>query len=214
MRCKMTDTQFAAFLVAITLLTISPGVDTLLVLRNTSRGGWKDGLVSSLGICSGLFFHATVSAVGISVILLQSAWAFGMLKLAGALYLVWLGVQSLRSLRASPLSGAIPVKSCDFKWIRSIREGVLSNVLNPKTIIFYMAFLPQFVNPAGDLLLQSLTLAGIHFLIGMVWLSILTGLVYRIKGWAGGARVEKILQGTTGGVMVALGVGMALDKNE
>lgn len=210
----MSDTQFVAFIVAITLLTISPGVDTLLVLRNTSRGGWKDGVVSSLGICSGLFVHATVSAVGISVILLQSAWAFGLLKLAGALYLVWLGIQSLRSLGTSPLEGVVPVKSLDFNGLRSIREGLLSNVLNPKPIVFYMAFFPQFVSPDGNLLLQSLSLAGIHFMIGMVWLSALTLLLYRIKAWGAGERVEKVLQGITGAVMVILGVSMALTKNE
>ncbi|SFG95005.1 LysE family translocator [Neptunomonas qingdaonensis] len=210
----MTDTQFVAFIVAITLLTISPGVDTLLVLRNTSRGGWKDGVVSSLGICSGLFVHATVSAVGISVILLQSAWAFGLLKLAGALYLVWLGIQSLRSLGTSPLEGVVPVKSIGFNGLRSIREGLLSNVLNPKPIVFYMAFLPQFVSPDGNLLLQSLSLAGIHFMIGMLWLSALTLLLYRIKEWGAGERVEKVLQGITGAVMVILGVSMALTKNE
>lgn len=210
----MTDTQFVAFIVAITLLTISPGVDTLLVLRNTSRGGWKDGVVSSLGICSGLFVHATVSAVGISVILLQSAWAFGLLKLAGALYLVWLGIQSLRSSGASPLAGVVPVKSLDFNGLRSIREGLLSNVLNPKPIVFYMAFFPQFVSPEGNLLLQSLSLAGIHFMIGMLWLSALTLLLYRIKEWGAGERVEKVLQGITGAVMVIIGVSMALTKNE
>ena len=79
------------YLIAITLLTLTPGVDTMLIIRNTSRGGWRDGAVSSVGICTGLFVHATVSAVGISVILLQSAIAFSALKLVGAGYLVWLG---------------------------------------------------------------------------------------------------------------------------
>ena len=79
------------YLVAITLLTITPGVDTMMVLRNTLRGGAKDGLVSSLGICLGLFVHATLSAVGISAILLYSATAFTVLKTIGACYLLWLG---------------------------------------------------------------------------------------------------------------------------
>ena len=87
--------QFWTYLIAITLLTITPGMDTMLIIRNTTRGGWKDGAVSSLGICSGLFVHAIISAVGISLILLQSAWAFGALKLAGAGYLVWLGLVTL-----------------------------------------------------------------------------------------------------------------------
>jgi RhtB (resistance to homoserine/threonine) family protein len=210
----MTDAQFIAFLIAITLLTISPGVDTLLVLRNTSRGGWKDGFVSSLGICSGLFVHATISAIGISMILLQSAWAFGLLKLVGALYLIWLGIQSLRSLNKMQLDTAGLITVGSFNWQRSAREGLLSNVLNPKPIIFYMAFLPQFLDSSANLLTQSLGLAGIHFVVGMLWLSALTFLLCRIKGWGLGGRAEKWLQGMTGCVMVALGLRLALENKE
>ncbi|SIS59719.1 LysE family translocator [Neptunomonas antarctica] len=210
----MTDAQFIAFLIAITLLTISPGVDTLLVLRNTSRGGWKDGFVSSLGICSGLFVHATISAIGISMILLQSAWAFGLLKLVGAVYLIWLGIQSLRSLNKMQLDTAGLITAGNFNWPRSVREGLLSNVLNPKPIIFYMAFLPQFVDPNANLLTQSLGLASIHFVIGMIWLSALTFLLCHIKGWGLGGRAEKWLQGMTGCVMVALGLRLALENKE
>ncbi|HAZ88866.1 MAG TPA: threonine transporter RhtB, partial [Marinobacter adhaerens] len=86
---------FWAYLVAITLLTITPGVDTLLVMRNTGRGGLRDGCVTSVGICSGLFIHATLSALGISLLLVETAWAFSALKWAGACYLVWLGIGSL-----------------------------------------------------------------------------------------------------------------------
>ena len=208
----MSDAQFWTFLIAITLLTISPGVDTLLVLRNTTRGGWKDGLVSSLGICSGLFVHAAISAVGISVILLQSAWAFSALKLIGAIYLVWLGIQSLRSMKTLPLDHDVSVKRVGFRLWRSLREGILSNVLNPKAIVFYMAFLPQFIDPASHVLVQSLLLAGIHFVIGMIWLSFLTYLIFRARGLAWGQRFEQWLQGITGGVMVALGIKLAVDR--
>lgn len=88
--------QFWPFLLAITLLTVSPGVDSLLVIRNTSRGGWQDGLTTSTGICCGLFAHAAVSALGISALLLQSAVAFNLLKLLGGGYLLWLGILNLR----------------------------------------------------------------------------------------------------------------------
>jgi threonine/homoserine/homoserine lactone efflux protein len=91
-------TALTTYLIAITLLTITPGVDTMLVIRNTARGGWRDGAVSSLGICSALFLHATISAVGISVILLQAAWAFSLLKMAGAGYLIWLGLNNWRKV--------------------------------------------------------------------------------------------------------------------
>lgn len=145
----LIDAQFWPFLVAITLLSMSPGVDTLLVIRNTARGGWRDGVATSLAICCGLFVHATISALGISLILLQSAWAFGVLKLAGAAYLVWLGVASLLAARRGqglPLAAVGTERAAVPLW-RPVREGLLSNVLNPKTVVFYMAFLPQFIAP-------------------------------------------------------------------
>ena len=118
-------------LLAVIALTLSPGVDTLLVLRNAARGGRRDGLLTSLGICSGLFIHACISAAGLSVILLSSAELFLALKLVGAAYLVWLGIQSLRSAyrrRGLQLQSAEPIEVP--VWV-SLREGLLSNVLNP-----------------------------------------------------------------------------------
>ncbi len=200
------------YLIAISLLTITPGVDTVLVIRNTTRGGWRDGALSSLGICLGLFVHATVSAVGISVILLQSAWAFRALRLAGAAYLVWLGIASLRSSAREPavqgLSGHRPAK-VDFDLRRSLREGLLSNVLNPKAVVFYMAFLPQFIDPAGSAVSQSLFLAGLHFLIAMVWQCLLASAVDQARRWMQSGRVRRTLDGVTGSVMVVFGIKLA-----
>ena len=90
--------NFEAFLIAITILTLTPGLDTALVIRNTSRAGLKDGCTTSLGICFGLFVHALFSAVGISAVLAQSAELFQMVKMVGAAYLIWLGLSSLRAL--------------------------------------------------------------------------------------------------------------------
>ncbi len=200
------------YLIAISLLTITPGVDTVLVIRNTTRGGWRDGALSSLGICLGLFVHATVSAVGISVILLQSAWAFRALRLAGAAYLVWLGIASLRSAARKPavegLAGHQPAK-VDFDPRRSLREGLLSNVLNPKAVVFYMAFLPQFIDPAGSAVSQSLFLAGLHFLIAMVWQCLLASAVDQARRWMQSGRVRRTLDGVTGSVMVVFGIKLA-----
>ncbi len=200
------------YLIAISLLTITPGVDTVLVIRNTTRGGWRDGALSSLGICLGLFVHATVSAVGISVILLQSAWAFRALRLAGAAYLVWLGIASLRSAaRRSAmegLSGHRPAK-VDFDPQRSLREGLLSNVLNPKAVVFYMAFLPQFIDPAGSAVSQSLFLAGLHFVIAMIWQCLLASAVDQARRWLQSSRVRRTLDGLTGSIMVVFGIKLA-----
>ena len=142
------DAAVWSFGVAITLLTVTPGVDTLLVIRNTSRGGLRDGVLTSLAICAGLFVHALVSSAGISLILLQSAWAFSALKLIGAGYLIWLGIKSLKSARrARGLNVDVTVTRQQVSCWLPLREGFLSNVLNPKTVVFYMAFLPQFIAP-------------------------------------------------------------------
>ena len=211
----MDPHTFAACLLAVTLLTLTPGVDTLLVIRNSARGGWWDGAVSSTGICCGLFVHATVSALGISIILLQTAWAFNGLKLAGAAYLVWLGLCSWRRVigqNRNLFFGDISGNKNDLRVWRSFREGFLSNVLNPKTIIFYMAFLPQFINPAEPPLAQSLFIAAIHFCIGMLYQCLLAAMVDKARNLLQRPSVNKIFDGLTGSFLMFIGLKLAIAK--
>lgn len=196
------------FFVAILLLTLSPGVDTLLVLRNSGRGGWRDGMLTTLGISSGLFVHACVSALGISVILLQSAWLFTALKLAGAVYLIWLGVMTLRgTLKSAQKSGpaAPAVEHQSLRPWRALREGLLSNVLNPKAVLFYMAFLPQFIDPTGSALLQSLLIALIHFGISMTWLCSLAWVTDRARQRMRFGRLGRALNAASGALLLLIG---------
>lgn len=208
------DAQFWPFLVAITLLTISPGVDTLLVIRNTARGGVRDGVLTSVAICCGLFVHATVSALGISLILLQSAWAFGLLKLAGAGYLIWLGVASLLAVRRGqglPIDGVMGAREAQPVG-RPLREGLLSNVLNPKTVVFYMAFLPQFIAPTDPALIKSLWLAGVHFIIANLWQIGIVLTVGSAGRWLGSRLFSRVLNGATGAVLIGFGIKLALER--
>ncbi|WP_163559487.1 LysE family translocator [Halomonas sp. NO4] len=210
----LLDAQFWPFLIAITLLTLSPGVDTLLVIRNTARGGVRDGVLTSLAICCGLFVHATISALGISLILLQSAWAFGVLKLAGAGYLVWLGLASLLAARRGqglPVAAAQGPRERLSAW-RPLREGLLSNVLNPKTVVFYMAFLPQFIAPGDPALAKSLWLAGVHFVIANLWQIAIAVMVGRLGRLLASRAFARGLNGATGAVLVAFGVKLALER--
>lgn len=210
----MDSHLFVTFIVAITLLTLTPGVDTMVTIRNSARGGWKDGFATSTGICCGLFLHATVSALGISVILLQSANGFQFLKLIGAGYLIWLGVSSFRGIIQGgnvfrlPDSGGRP-----FVMWRSLREGFLSNALNPKTALFYMAFLPQFIDPEGSALIQSLWLAAIHFIIAMLWQCSLALAVNGARNWLQSQSVSVGFNAVSGSVLVYLGARLALTEN-
>ncbi|RBI69562.1 LysE family translocator [Vreelandella sulfidaeris] len=214
MQFGFIDAQFVSFLVAITLLTISPGVDTLLVIRNTARGGVRDGITTSVAICCGLFIHATISALGISLILLQSAWAFHMLKLVGAGYLIWLGITSLLAARWGqplPVNGALKDAPAVSRW-QPVKEGFLSNVLNPKTVVFYMAFLPQFIAPGDPALLKSLWLASVHFIIANIWQISVVLMVGSAGKWLANARFAQTLNAATGTVLIVFGIRLALTQ--
>ncbi|AEF53228.1 LysE family translocator [Marinomonas posidonica] len=205
--------QWLPFLLAISVLTMSPGVDTILVMRNTALGGWRLGFLSSLGICLGLFAHATVSALGLSVILLGSAGLFTAFKLLGAAYLVYLGVQALRSA-AKPVGLSFNTASDVHRvtaW-SSFRQGILSNVLNPKPIVFYMAFLPQFIDPSHSALVQSLFMASLHFMIAMVWQMFLALMIHRARVWLARPKVAQVMDSLTGVLLVGFGVKLALSQ--
>jgi threonine/homoserine/homoserine lactone efflux protein len=187
----------------------------MLVIRNVLRGGRRDGVLTTLGICAGLFVHATLSACGVSMLLMHSATAFHLLKLAGAGYLVWLGLQSLRhAVRTPPPADRLEVvvpPGRRARW-QCFREGVLSNVLNTKTAIFYLAFLPQFIGPTEPVLRKSLLLAGIHYVEGIVWLVALSILVDHTRRVLLKSAVRRWLEGLCGAVLMGFGARLALER--
>jgi len=210
----MIEGQFLAFLVAITLLTIAPGADTVMMTRNSIRGGFKDGFVTSVGICSGLFIHAAISAAGVSLILLGSAYLFSVIKLLGAGYLIWMGLQSLLSaLKGEGEAAKLNVIDKRFSFKRSLREGFLSNVLNPKTAVFYMAFLPQFIDPAGNAFLQAQGLALVHIFIAMIWQCLIAAMVDRAKVFLSSPKVSRWFDGLIGTLLIGFGLTLAFDRD-
>jgi threonine/homoserine/homoserine lactone efflux protein len=202
----------AGFTLLATLLTLAPGQDTVLVLRNASHGGFAGGVTTTAGICSGLFLHATLSALGVSALLAASAELFSALRLAGAAYLVWLGLQSLLRLRGAPRAalssggrGALPART-------ALRQGFLSNALNPKTATFYLALLPQFAVSPASALADSLTLAGVHFAISFAWLTLLSAAVERGRALLSSRRASRALDLAAGTALLGFGVGLALAR--
>jgi threonine/homoserine/homoserine lactone efflux protein len=210
----MIDSQVIAFTVVAAALTVTPGADTMLVIRNALGGGRRGGLATTAGICSGLFVHAALSALGLSLVLMHSAAAFHVLKIAGAGYLVWLGLQSLRSAvrgPVEPVPGAVaPAGGLTAR--RYILEGLLSNVLNPKVAVFYLAFLPQFIAPTDPVFGRSLLLAGIHCAEGMLWLGALSFLLERTRRFIVKVTVRRWLDATCGAALIGLGARLALER--
>src|ERR687892_615233 len=199
--------QIAAFTIAATLVTISPGPDMALVARRAITEGWRRASVTSAGILTGLLVHATASAIGISAILLRSATAFTALKIVGACYLVLLGILSFRSARRTARE---PVETdADERPPRSggtsFAQGFLNNVLNPKPALFYLAFIPQFFEPGDPVFLLTGILVAIHIAISIVWLVAWAWLVGRASGFLA-PRWRAGLERVTGAVLVALGL--------
>jgi RhtB (resistance to homoserine/threonine) family protein len=203
------DPRFLAGLGVLALLTISPGQDMALVAKITLERGRRAALVTSLGICSGLLVHATASALGLSVILATSAEAFAIVKLAGAAYLAYLGLRSLRdSFRAEVGAESAPRRRFATPYV----QGLLNNVLNPKVAIFYLTFLPQFIDPAGNVLAQSLLFAIAHAVMGLAWLTAYAYVLARLSRLFARSGVRRWLERVTGVVLVGLGVRLALER--
>jgi RhtB (resistance to homoserine/threonine) family protein len=208
---SILDPEVAAFALVAALLTVSPGADTFLVVRNTLRGGRHDGWLTVDGICSGLFVHALLSAVGVSALLAHSATAFLALKVAGAGYLAWLGLQSLRSATRKTDDAAPPdVAPAQAPACRSFREGFLTNLLNPKVIVFYLALLPQFISAGDAVLPKSLLLTAIHFLQGILWLGFVAWGVDRSRRFFLRPALRRFMDALCGTILVALGLRLAL----
>ncbi len=210
---EILNQQLFTFILATLLLTITPGVDTFIVIRNVLRGGRQDGVFTSLGICTGLFFHATLSACGISLILVNSAFLFSAVKTVGAVYLVWLGIITIYNTTKNNKTFECTQRHSNFEPVvfgKSFREGLLSNILNPKPAIFYMAFLPQFIGPSDPVFIKSMLLASIQFGIGITWLLILSIMIFRIKNCLTAGPIRKALNTLSGSVLIAFGVKLGI----
>jgi RhtB (resistance to homoserine/threonine) family protein len=210
---SVLDPQVAAFTVVAAAMTLSPGPDTFLVVRNSMRGGRHDGWLTVLGICSGLYVHALLSAVGVSAIVAQSAAAFAVMKVAGACYLAWLGIQSLRSAtRKSGDAAPANAATAQVPAGRSFREGFLTNLLNPKVIVFYLALLPQFISPGDAVLAKSVLLTAIHFLQGILWLGFVAWGVDRSRRFFLRPALRRFMDALCGTILVALGLRLVLEQ--
>lgn len=214
----MIDSQVITFAGIALVLTLTPGADTLVVIRNVMQGKKKAGVFTSLGICSGLLVHAFFSAVGLSLIILKSAEMFEIVKLAGAAYLIFLGFQSLLKAardKKAKVNQTELLTSGNNKNTSSMKyflNGLLTNILNPKVALFYLALLPQFINHGEPVLTKSIVLGSIHLLFGLIWLFILTYLVDRLKKMFRTSKFRVITESLSGVVLIALGIKLAFEK--
>jgi threonine/homoserine/homoserine lactone efflux protein len=181
------------------------------VARNTLAGGRRAGLETSLGTCTGLLVHSLAAAIGLSALLLASARGFTIVKLAGAGYLVFLGIRTLVGAgRDGGWLGGAPWGAA--ARVPAFRQGVLTNVLNPKIAVFFLSLLPQFVESGPGATARLLFLAAIFIGIGLVWLVGYTFALHAIGGVLSRSRVRAWVERTTGAVLVVLGLRLAVER--
>lgn len=209
----MYDPQhWLLFFSAAVAINVSPGPDVVYIVSNTVAHGRRTGFASSLGVCAGALVHVLAAAFGISAILVTSASAFTLVKWAGAGYLVYLGLRTLASAGQAFVLKAD--EAPDLSFFVAFRRGMLIDILNPKVAIFFMAFLPQFVDPALGFIPAQLVLLGV--LVVAVAIVVEAGYVLGSSSLTaslrGNPRIGRWLDRILGGVLIGLGVKLAFQQ--
>jgi threonine/homoserine/homoserine lactone efflux protein len=196
------------FLAISVVVAVLPGVDMAVVTQQVLARGRLAGLLAVAGIVTGSAVQATAAAVGLSALLAASAPAFAALKITGAVYLGWLGARTLwRARRGAPREADATAPPGG----RSFHAGLLTNLLNPKIIAFYVAFLPQFVVPGPGAAGRTALLAAIFLTLATAWLLLFTALLDRLRPLLTRAAVRRRMEQVTGVVLVGLGVRLAAE---
>lgn len=209
----MDPQQLATFITVAGILIVAPGPDSTLVLSNGMSAGREAGVITAFGTTTGILMHASAAVVGLSALLTASAVAFTVVKIAGAVYLVWLGLRSLWSAWRGSSNNANPISSRPRSgerrrvW-RSFRQGVLTNVLNPKVAVFFLTFLPQFVVPGGGARLQLAVLGLIFWAMTLAWLGTVAMGAGLMRGIVQRPRVSRSIDAVVGSVFVAFGASL------
>jgi RhtB (resistance to homoserine/threonine) family protein len=199
-----------AFLGVAALVLVSPGPDTALVTKNALIHGRRSAVATSFGVAAGLLVWTLASALGVAAVVHASAPAFTTLKLVGAAYLVWLGIQALRAARLGSEGNATGAAGAHQAGARrGFRQGLISNLANPKIAVFFTSLVPQFAGSGHGVLLASLVLGALFALMTVTWLSGYALLAAKAGGLLTHPRVKAALDRITGCVLIGLGVRLA-----
>jgi threonine/homoserine/homoserine lactone efflux protein len=205
------DGRLAAFVLLSALLIFTPGPDTALIIRNALAGGPRASTYSAVGVSVGTLAWVLAATLGVGVLLERSSVAFTVLKLAGAAYLGYLGVRSLFSRQHEEVHAAARQVVAPLTEWSALRQGLLSNLLNPKTGAFFVSVMPQFLVP-GDSPLRLAAMVIAFESILLVWLIAYGHVVSRLGRTGPGLRVRRAMTRLSGAVLIGLGARLALDR--
>lgn len=203
----LDPTLTVAYVVLATALAVAPGPDVLFVVANGMRHKMKGAIASALGIGCGSFLHAIMAALGVSAVIAASPVAFDILRYAGAAYLAYLGLQALRAYWTYTNKLDVNESMVEVSTWNVFRRGLITNILNPKVVVFYLALLPQFINvELGSVGLQIFLLGCIHNAIGMLFLISIGLLAGKASGWLSTTNFGKWLDGIAGVFFIGLAI--------
>ncbi len=203
------------FIAVATLLVISPGPNGFLIAKTVPMSGQKAGFANVGGFVAAFYVHGTLSIFGISILLVQSAVAFTLFKMLGAAYLIWIGIKAIRSAinQKAITNIGLPQETQKKISIRSaFLEGFVTNALNPKVSMFYLAAFPQFITLESNAF-SAYALVSAHSLVNLIWFSIMVLALSRVKSAANSAKFRKWLNSITGVVFIGFGAKLALMKS-
>ena len=194
-----------SFALAALVLVMIPGPDQALMTRNALASGRPAGLYTMVGGALGITIHASAASFGVSALLLASATAFMVLKIVGAVYLVWMAVQTLRAARRRTGTTAEERRARGSAW-RCVRQGFLSNSLNPKVALFFVTLLPQFISTDANALRRGLLLSGVFAVIYLSWFTLYVLGVDKFGRWLRRPRVKAVIERVTGVLLLGFAI--------
>ncbi|CAM4397218.1 amino acid transporter LysE [Bacillus manliponensis] len=205
--------DFYFFVLMCIFLIILPGPDTAVATKNTLTVGKMGGLQTAFGTCCALLIHTSAAVLGLSAIIVKSAFVFSSFKYVGAVYLIYLGVKTLWSLKKKEEAASVEINAKrQFENTSCFKQGFLTNLLNPKVAVFFLTFLPQFVDPGSNTFVPFLIMGITYTVLTAIWFLLYIYLIHQISAFMKKPKAQNMIEGITGTILIGFGIKLALEK--
>ena len=206
--------NYLLFIIMSICLIILPGPDTAMATKNSLVAGKIGGVKTVFGTCVALLIHTLAAVIGLSALIVKSALLFSIFKYVGAVYLVYIGIKALLAVRnTSDLNtNEVPINN-ENKHTSCFRQGFLTNLLNPKIAVFFLTFLPQFLNPNHNTFIQLLVMGLTYLILTVIWFAFYIFLIDKISAFMKKPKTQRYIQGLTGIVLIGFGIKLAFERN-
>ncbi|MFD1356948.1 LysE family translocator [Fictibacillus halophilus] len=206
--------NFYLFVLMCIFLIILPGPDTAIATKNTLTVGKSGGLKTALGTCCALLIHTSAAVLGLSAIIVKSALLFSVFKYVGAVYLIYLGVKTLWFLKKREEAASVEMNiDKQYGNASCFKQGFLTNILNPKVAVFFLTFLPQFVDPGSNTFIPFLIMGVTYTVLTSIWFLLYVYLINQISAFMKRPKAQNMIEGITGTILIGFGIKLALEKS-